>query len=226
MKRSIAITNKLVKTQGKTCNGSKSKYPEVGKIGTTNIGSGADILYVPKFIKKSEEESLFRQLREEVEWQQQELTIMGKKLLSPRLVTYFADDPELSYRYSGQTLKPTSWHPAVLLIKRKIEFLAAKKFNVCLLNLYRDGKDSLSWHSDCEKEFGDDPMVASLSLGSRRDFLIRRTTDHRKWVWKLGQGDLLIMSGEVQKVAKHAIPKRCHAGERISLTFRWHINGD
>lgn len=222
MKSSASIAKRGFRIrQRRSIPSSRSNSAIIGQSGTTDLDSGAKIQYTPGYIPPNHAERLFRELRENITWKQQSIVFMGRTIAVPRLIAYFADDCSMTYSYSGQTLQPLNWHPAVLAIKDLIEKTTGSKFNVCLLNFYRNGRDSLSWHSDNEKEFGEDPTIASLTLGSQRDFMIRRNVDRQKWIWKLGPGDLLIMSGTVQKLFMHAIPKRAKADERINLTFRY-----
>jgi len=97
------------------------------------------------------------------------------------------------------------------------------RFNSVLLNRYRGGGDYMGWHSDDEPELGPAPVIASLSLGAARRFLLRRGDDPaRKAEYLLGHGDLLVMAGQTQQFYQHALPKMARVqGERINLTFRW-----
>ena len=92
-----------------------------------------------------------------------------------------------------------------------------------LLNLYRDGQDSILWHSDDEAELGHAPTIASVSLGATRDFVMRRKDDHTvKETVALTHGSLVVMRGDSQSAWQHAVPKRARVTEpRINLTFRW-----
>ena len=103
-----------------------------------------------------------------------------------------------------------------------VEAATTETFNSCLLNLYRDGKDSQGWHADNEAVYGTMPTIASVTLGAPRDFILRRTVDNStKLAVTLGEGDLLIMRGPLQQHWQHSVPKRAHVqGERINLTFR------
>jgi alkylated DNA repair dioxygenase AlkB len=103
---------------------------------------------------------------------------------------------------------------------REVERLAHAKFTGVLLNLYKDGSNSIAWHSDDEPEMG--PVIASLSLGSSRTFRMRRKTDHKHTQdFALGDGDVLIMRGSCQIDWEHCVPKtKRHVFPRINLTFR------
>ena len=94
-------------------------------------------------------------------------------------------------------------------------------FNSCLANLYRDGSDSMGYHSDNEPELGPEPTIASISLGARRRFVLRHRMTREQWAWELGEGDLLVMRDESQRDYAHAVPKTSRlVGPRMNLTFR------
>jgi alkylated DNA repair dioxygenase AlkB len=113
-------------------------------------------------------------------------------------------------------------HPDRLLdVKRRVEERCGSEFNTVLLNLYRDGKDSVAWHSDDEPELGKEPVIASVSLGAERDFMLRRKDQHdRQLKLLLPHGSLLVMQGGTQADWEHCLPKRTLSGPRINLTFR------
>ena len=118
-------------------------------------------------------------------------------------------------------------HPQVistelLQIKAAIEVIEPTIFTTCLANLYRDGKDSNGWHADDEKELGQNPVIASITLGQERWFHLKHKEDKSlKQIILLGHGSLLIMKGPTQHFWKHQIPKTAKAiGERVNLTFR------
>jgi len=167
----------------------------------------------------------FVTLTREVEWLQRDVVIFGKKVPQPRLIQYMADDVRLAYRYSGCDLVPVKFHPIVLQAKEQAETLAGVPrgyFNSCLLNRYRDGKDSNGWHADDEPLYGRDPIIASVSYGAARDFDIKRKADGppEKARLRLCDGDVLIMGGAMQRNYLHCIPKRANSkvdGERINL---------
>lgn len=159
-------------------------------------------------------------LQNNLTWLQKEITVMGRKVMQPREIAYMADGG-LHYTYSKTQLDPVPFPKEVKDIKEVAETLANAQFNCCLLNHYRDGKDNLGWHSDNEGLFGPNPTIASVSFGARRDFVLRRNSDHsQKWKCSLGEGDILIMKGRTQSEWMHTIPKRSSCGSRINLTFR------
>ena len=140
----------------------------------------------------------------------------------PRLQAWFGE-AHCRYAYSGLQLPPLPWTPALLELRARVEGLAGRPFNSVLLNYYRDGRDSVSWHSDDEKELGPDPVVASLSLGAPRRFQMKHRSrgDLPRPAWELGHGSLLLMGRGSQTGWRHQLPKQPGVKEaRVNLTFR------
>lgn len=108
------------------------------------------------------------------------------------------------------------------MIRRKVESIVGISFNSVLLNYYRDGNDSVAWHSDNEKALGTHPVIGSVSFGQVRDFDIRNKTDHSiKYSIRLEHGSLLIMKGDLQAHWDHRIAKSTRPMKgRLNLTFR------
>jgi alkylated DNA repair dioxygenase AlkB len=99
--------------------------------------------------------------------------------------------------------------------------LAAAQFNSALLNLYRDGKDSVGWHRDNEPELGREPVIASVSFGASRSFRLRHIQQRLTRTIELDHGSLLLMRGRTQQFWEHAITKTSRpVGPRINITFR------
>ncbi|KAK9909337.1 hypothetical protein WJX75_000723 [Coccomyxa subellipsoidea] len=180
-------------------------------------------MYLPAIFPARQSVALYHSLQETVEWQAREVTVMGRRVMQPRLVAYMADHAGLSYTYSGSSMAPLSWNEPVLKIKERVEELSGATFNSCLLNFYRSGNDHLSFHSDNESLYGSGSYtIASASFGSARDFILRCNIDHSNKVsYPLGCGDVLVMKGTLQQHWMHAVPRRKRvSGGRISLTFR------
>lgn len=118
---------------------------------------------------------------------------------------------------------PQPWPLVLLPVCERLQQACATPFNSVLINRYRNGRDSMGWHSDDEPELGERPVIASLSLGAARRFLLRRRDDHALTTeFLLAHGDLLVMAGDTQRFYQHALPKTARPmGERINLTFRW-----
>src|SRR5262249_33079312 len=89
------------------------------------------------------------------------------------------------------------------------------------LNYYRDGRDSVAWHADRELRVLDDTLIAIVTLGVRRPFLLRPKGGGRSVDVAPGSGDLLVMGGAAQRDWEHAVPKTARSGPRVSVSFRW-----
>ena len=183
--------------------------------------SDGDILWVRHFYSAERCSELLQQLKQSIPWREDSIRIAGKMTPIPRLQAWFGD-AGMQYTYSGLTLNPQPWSPELAQIKADIENYSDCHFNSLLANLYRDQKDSVSWHSDDEKELGTNPTIASLSLGEPREFQLKhKSHQDKKLSINLGNGDLLIMKGALQHNWLHCIPKRNSAcTPRINLTFR------
>ena len=180
-----------------------------------------ELLLISAAFSFEEATGLFVQLRDQTTWAQDDICIAGRRVAIPRLQAWYGDN-DAHYRYSGLSLQPLAWTPALLKIKQTVEQLTAATFNSVLLNLYRDGRDGMGWHSDDEPELGQEPIIASLSIGAERDFVLCHKRDKaNKIKLSLSNGSLLLMSGRLQHCWRHQVPKtRLPVGERINLTFR------
>jgi alkylated DNA repair dioxygenase AlkB len=182
----------------------------------------ADVRLLCAFLSADEASSLFQRLRSEVPWRQDTIKIYGKEHLLPRLQQWFGD-AGLYYTWSGIRMVPLPWIPALNEIRRRTEEAVKERFNTALLNLYRNGDDTVSWHSDDERTLGPTPIIASVSLGAERDFVLRHRdrADVEEVKIALPHGSLLLMQGRTQAMWKHALPRRRGVTtERINLTFR------
>lgn len=183
---------------------------------------GADIQWMPALFNQAEAAALFAALSTSIAWRQEEILIFGKRVPQPRLTAWHGD-ADAYYQYSGLPLTPLPWTEVLLQIRRRVEEATHARYNSVLLNLYRDGNDSMGWHSDDEPELGDEPVIASLSFGQTRVFQIKpKKRDGGKIARiELSSGSLLVMRGQTQRNFVHAVPKssRVHAA-RINLTFR------
>lgn len=182
---------------------------------------GADISYFPSFLTYNDASILFEHLSTKTPWQQDEITLFGKTHPQPRLTALYANNQN-SYSYSGITMNPHAFSVELKQLKQAVERACQTTFTSCLLNYYRDGKDSNGWHSDDEKELGENPIIASVSLGAERFFHLRHKTDKTlKHKLLLEHGSLLLMQGATQHNWQHQIPKTSkNIGGRINLTFR------
>ena len=161
---------------------------------------------------------LFEQLRQTIDWRQEVATVMGRRLPIPRLTAWHGTS---GYVYSGIRMPPAPWTPALLELREIAEALAGQPFNSVLLNLYRDGRDSVSWHADNEPGLGKNPVIASISIGAVRRFQLKHRRSGERVAVDLPHGSCLIMAGATQHHWLHQLPKTAQAvGPRINLTFR------
>ena len=168
----------------------------------------------------SDHDRLFATLRDSIAWERHKIRVYGRTLAAPRLSAWYGDAGAV-YRYSGLRLEPRAWTAPLLEIKASVEALAESAFNSVLLNLYRDGQDSVGWHSDAEPELGRNPLVASVSLGAKRRFVFQHKKKRHYLALDLEPGSVLIMGGSTQHYWRHQLPKTARAvGARINLTFR------
>jgi len=181
----------------------------------------ADIRFWPVALAVEEASELLDRLLTGIDWQHEEVLIFGQRRPVPRLVAWHGD-PGASYTYSGTPHQPLPWTPALELVRERVLSLTGCAFNSVLLNLYRDGRDGMGWHSDDEPELGSDPVIASVSLGAPRRFCLRhRRRKDRRLDVSLGHGSLLLMAGATQHHWVHAVPKTAlPVGPRVNLTFR------
>lgn len=189
------------------------------KSGLTKITNG-EYLFYPDFFSKAESDLFLQNLKEDIDWKQESMNMYGKQVNFPRLTAWYGDNDK-PYSFSGITLEPKTWNKELVTIRQKIEPLSNVVFNSVLLNLYRSGNDSISWHTDAEKELGINPVIASVNFGATRKFQLRHIHTKEKLEIELTHGSLLIMQGELQHYWQHQVPKTSKVvGERINLTFR------
>lgn len=182
---------------------------------------GAEVELLPAFLSVNDAAAALRSVREEVVWEQQRILMFGRSVAMPRL-TCWIGDADAIYTYSRTTFQPRPWTPTLQDLRSRIGLRAGQAFNSVLANRYRNGSDSMGWHSDDEPELGDEPVIASLSLGAARRFCLRHRREPECRVdLLLEPGSLLLMRGATQRNYRHALPKtRVEVGERINLTFR------
>jgi alkylated DNA repair dioxygenase AlkB len=195
--------------------------PEGSHWAETVLPPDGCMAYCKDFLDSVAADRLFARLREEADWEQREIMMFGRSVLQPRL-TAFHGDSGLAYRYSGKTLVAAAWTPALAELRDRLAERLGLCFNSVLCNLYRDGQDSMGWHSDNEPELGPRPAIASISLGGERCFQLKPRAETRKRTEiRLAHGSLLLMAGDMQRHWLHQLPKtRLGVDPRINLTFR------
>lgn len=163
---------------------------------------------------------LFDILVRDLEWSEREIRMFGRMVKQPRLVAWYGDAGR-TYRYSGSSLEPLPWTAELRSIKDACETVAGVEFNSVLANLYRDGSDGVAWHADDEPELGEQPVIASVSLGAARRFDLRHRESGETVKTLLPDGSVLVMSGRSQRDWIHQVPKTSRpVGPRVNLTFR------
>ena len=186
-----------------------------------NLKDG-EVWLMPNFMPVEKAVFYYDTLLSNINWRQEEIKMYGKTYPVPRKTAWYGY-PDFNYKYSGIMCNPEPWTKELMGIKRVIEsFLPGENFNSVLLNLYRDGNDKVSWHSDDEPELGENPTIASVSLGAIRRFDLKHKEDpDQKLQIELSSGSLVIMKGELQHHWLHQIPVQKKINEpRINLTFR------
>ena len=181
--------------------------------------------YRREFLPRTEADRLLESLWRAISWSQQEIMLFNRRVLQPRLTAWYGD-PGASYSYSGIALDPLPWLPRLSELRSRLERDSGRRFNAVLANAYRDGRDSMGWHSDDEPELGPAPFIASVSLGAERRLLIRRRPGRGRRPGPsmpliLEHGSVLFMKGPSQRLYQHSLPKTARASAlRINLTFR------
>jgi alkylated DNA repair dioxygenase AlkB len=179
-----------------------------------------ELYRVKAFFPRPEADRLFDNFFRTLAWQEESILIFGKRCKVPRLMGWYGD-AEAVYRYSGVEHRPLPWTSELSEVKTQIERFCGCAFNSVLANLYRDGRDSMGYHADNEKELGINPVIASLSFGDARLFRLHHKKRRENLDIVLEHGDLLVMAGALQHHWVHALPKTRQAkNSRINLTFR------
>lgn len=182
----------------------------------------AEVLYLGALALPKPAALILGELIDSVPWRAEHIVIWGRSRPQPRLTAWFGD-PGTEYSYSGLRLTPIPWTPLLQTIRQEVESVAGVGFNSVLANYYRDQNDGMGFHSDDEPELGPQPVIASVSLGERRTFVLKHRTrrDLPPVRLPLDSGSLLLMRGATQHHWKHGIGKLTRpCGPRVNLTFR------
>lgn len=184
------------------------------------LQDGGEAYYFGRILNSKKADHYFNRLMETIDWQQDEVIIFGKRIVTKRMTGWYGEK-EFEYTYSKITRKAKVWTPELIELRNLVEEKTGLEFNSCLLNLYHSGEEGMSWHSDAEAELGKDPAIASLSLGAERKFVLKNKVSGDKVSVELQNGSLLLMKGQTQKFWLHSLPKTKKVKEpRINLTFR------
>jgi alkylated DNA repair dioxygenase AlkB len=152
---------------------------------------------------------LFEQVLASRKWQQRSRRMYDQTVQEPRLTAPWSAE-------SGEPLEP----PILEEMRIALSEHYGREFDSVGFNLYRDGRDSVAWHADRIAEEIEDPIVALVSLGEPRKFLLRPKGGGQSRSFLPGRGDLLVTGGRTQRDWEHSVPKVAEAGPRISLAYR------
>lgn len=182
---------------------------------------GAEAWLLPAYIP--DHESMAQRLLSQLDWQQPEIQIYGRRHKTPRMVCFYGDN-NVIYRYSGLSHRALGWPPELKQMRDRLHRDWGLRFNAVLCNAYRDGQDRMGWHSDNEAELGDDPTLASISLGAARRFSWREIQTSGfgpSRPMQLPGGSLLWMGRGLQTKWQHGLPQQKSCRQlRVNLTFR------
>ncbi len=178
------------------------------------------VTYHSGYIAAGDADRMLQQAIAEIAWEQRPVIVSGVMVQQPRLVCMLGK-AGVSYTYAGLTLTTAAMPPWLANLMERVSHTAREPFNCALANFYRDGKDSIGLHRDAEPELGSDPVIASISLGASRTFVMKpvgNAGDRQRIV--LTSGSLLVMGRGVQRAWLHGIDKEPGAGPRVNFTFR------
>lgn len=177
-----------------------------------------DLMLVDNFIAKEEADCYYNTFLNHTQWREYQMEIFDKTVTAPRMIAWYEDKDNAGADQDGP-----DWTPELLAIRKKVEQETGLAFNAVLLNLYRNGKDGVAWHSDHTDKSGPDPIIASVSFGETRMFRLRHK--FRKDIGQveipLHHGSFLLMAGTTNSFWQHQVPKTARdILPRINLTFR------
>ena len=159
-------------------------------------------------------------LLNEIDWKNDEVITFGKKIITKRKISWYGDKP-FKYTYSNTTKQALPWIDELLELKSIVEETSGETFNSCLLNLYHNGSEGMTWHSDAEKDLKKNAAIASLSFGAERKFSFKHKTSKETTSLILQHGSLLVMKNETQSHWLHCLPTTTKIYlPRVNLTFR------
>ncbi|KGO93634.1 2OG-Fe(II) oxygenase [Flavobacterium subsaxonicum WB 4.1-42 = DSM 21790] len=175
-----------------------------------------ELMHYDGFIAKDAADAYYNSLLHNTPWREYQMPMYDKIVTAPRMVAWYGTHEE-----AGENALP--WTPELLELRLRVEKETGLQFNAVLLNLYRNGNDSVAWHSDKEHRIGSNPNIASVTFGQTRPFKFRHKTNKEiaQVEIPLHHGTLLLMSGTTNTFWEHHIPKSAKEMlPRINLTFR------
>ena len=178
------------------------------------------LLYYGRVMSQAQADDYLQRLTAEVPWLHDEVNLMGKRIVTRRKYSWHGDK-NWSYEYSGAVKTARPWVPVLRELKALVEEASGCHYNSCLLNLYHDGSEGMSWHTDNEKELQPQAAITSVSFGAERRFLLRHKGTKQTLEKYLEHGSLLVLKDEIQQHWLHSVPNMAAVKTpRISLTFR------
>ena len=181
---------------------------------------GLEIISYEKFLNTSDADRIFASALNEIPWETSTIKMYGKEVSIPRLQCWIGD-PGCEYAYSGKSLQRYDFFEPLIEIRSLIQNKLGIYFNSVLANLYRNGNDSMGFHADDEPELGNNPVIASLSLGEERPLIFQNKDKAETKTFDQPHGSLMLMKGATQSTWKHGIRKSKKISEpRINFTFR------
>lgn len=176
--------------------------------------------YYGKLLTQKEADFFLNRLLETIHWRNDEAIIFGKKIITKRKVAWYGEK-SFEYTYSNTTKYALAWTKELLELKTLIEKETGEHFNSCLLNLYHNGDEGMTWHSDGETDLKKDGAIGSLSLGAERKFAFKHKKSNEKVELILEHGSLLVMKDTTQTHWLHRLPlTKKVTTPRVNLTFR------
>lgn len=189
-------------------------------IGTNLLPLDGEVYYYGKIFSTETATDYFNKLMNSPNWKHDEVVIQGKHITTDRKIAWYGDS-NFSYTYSNTTKEAVQWTPELLELKKIVEEKTGAQFNSCLANLYHNGNEGVSWHSDNEKMLKKHGIIAVLSFGAERKFTFKHKETKQTVSLILEHGSLLTMQGSTQSHWLHTLPKSVKITRpRISLTFR------
>lgn len=177
-----------------------------------------ELILIDNFFTKEESDHYYEKLLHHTKWRGYEMEIFDKTVTAPRMIAWYEDKDNPGADQNGP-----DWTYELLTIRSRVEKETQLDFNSLLLNLYRNGSDSVAWHSDKEHNSGKNPVIASVTFGETRMFRLRHKfrKDIAQVEIPLHHGSFLLMSGTTNSFWQHQVPKTAKKVlPRINLTFR------
>lgn len=195
-------------------------FPDIVDSNKNWLPYDGEVYYWGRIFEAEESDGYYNELLKDIKWKNDEAIIYGKHIITKRKVAWYADEP-YEYTYSKINRKALKWTPMLLELKIQVEKRTGQSYNSCLLNLYHNGEEGMSWHRDDEKDLKGNGSIASLSFGAKRRFVLKHKESKYQQAFELNHGDLLEMKGETQShwVHRVATTKKVLT-PRVNLTFR------